>query len=399
MTAESQFQIDCAFPGGNIVLERIEEDSVFLRQDLRDTQGEWFYWCFRVKGAQGKNLTFHFTRGNVVGVRGPAVSRDGGDSWEWLGPNEMCDSSFHYSFGANENDVRFSFGMPYQEERLRRFLGDYADNSHLRKEELCRSRKGRSVELLRLGCVSAEPKARAVLTCRHHACEMMAGYVIEGVIEKILSDSEAGTWLRGNVEFAIVPFVDKDGVEDGDQGKNRRPHDHNRDYRDSSIYPEVMVIRKLVSQWTNCLVALDVHCPFIRGRVHEVLISPDRLKEGGNWDRTQELLVALEAVQQGPLKFRLSDSQEFTTWSGPDGDSGPLVGSFATWVQSVPGVQIGTNLEIPYANAGGQEVNQDSARLFGNDLGEALYVWLRSKTARWESVARDRNARLTRSSQ
>ena len=40
--------IDCDFPGGNIIAERIDDDDVFVRQDLRDTDRDWFYWYFRV---------------------------------------------------------------------------------------------------------------------------------------------------------------------------------------------------------------------------------------------------------------------------------------------------------------------------------------------------------------
>ena len=53
----------------------------------------------------------------------------------------------------------------------------------------------------------------------------MATRALEGIIEIILSDTEDGRWFRSHGDFFIVPFVDKDGVEDGDQGKNRRPHD------------------------------------------------------------------------------------------------------------------------------------------------------------------------------
>ena len=60
-------------------------NRVFLRQDLRDTEGFWFYWYFRVRGASGRTLTFHFTDGKPVGVRGPAISLDEGATWTWLG--------------------------------------------------------------------------------------------------------------------------------------------------------------------------------------------------------------------------------------------------------------------------------------------------------------------------
>ena len=33
------------------------------------------------------------------------------------------------------------------------------------------------------------------------------------------AETEAGEWFRGNTEVLVIPFMDKDGVEDGDQGK------------------------------------------------------------------------------------------------------------------------------------------------------------------------------------
>ena len=58
-------QLDCAYPGGNILVEKIEGDTAFLRQDVRDTEGDWFYWNFRVRGAAGRTIHFHFTGSSV----------------------------------------------------------------------------------------------------------------------------------------------------------------------------------------------------------------------------------------------------------------------------------------------------------------------------------------------
>jgi hypothetical protein len=67
-----------------------------------------------------------------------------------------------------------------------------------------------------------------------------------------------------------VPFVDKDGVEEGDQGKNRKPHDHNRDYGEESIYPEVRAIKEL-DRSANFVCALDFHCPTLVMPDHQVI--------------------------------------------------------------------------------------------------------------------------------
>ena len=49
-------ELDASFPGGNIVLERIEGNNVYVHQDLRDTDRPWFYWCFAVTGAAGPRV-------------------------------------------------------------------------------------------------------------------------------------------------------------------------------------------------------------------------------------------------------------------------------------------------------------------------------------------------------
>jgi hypothetical protein len=243
--------IDDQFPGGNIIVERIEGDRVDLRPDLRDTQGWWFYWNFRVRGAQGRTLTFRFVDRNPIGVRGPAVSTDQGLSWSWLGADRVQDASFRYSFAADADEVRFCFAMPYQQEHFERFLADYRDNRYLSVQQLCTSRAGRSIERLHVGDFERQPRYRIFLAARHHACESMASYTLEGFVAAALADTDDGRWFREHVHLLAVPFVDKDGVEQGDQGKNRKPHDHNRDYRGESIYPSVAAIRALLPAWSE----------------------------------------------------------------------------------------------------------------------------------------------------
>ena len=97
--------VDANYPGGNIIVERIEGDAICLQPDMRDTEGWWFYWNFRVRGAQGRTLTFRFSGDNPIGVRGPAVSTDGGRSWSWLGSEAVQDASFKYAFPANGGKV------------------------------------------------------------------------------------------------------------------------------------------------------------------------------------------------------------------------------------------------------------------------------------------------------
>jgi hypothetical protein len=369
-------QVDADFPGGNIIVDKIDGDNVHLHQDLRDTAGDWFYWHFRVRGAQGRSLTFHFTRGNPIGVRGPAVSTDGGKSWQWLGAQAVRGPTFHYAFPADAREVRFCFAFPYLEHNLREFLRKFEKDPHLKVETLCKTRKGRDVELLLLGRLDGKCIHRVALTCRHHCCEMMASYVLEGLVEEILADTADGKWLREHVEFFIVPMVDKDGVEDGDQGKNRKPHDHNRDYEGESIYASVKAIREQVPKWSagKLRFALDMHCPSIRGGGNETVFLVG-VPDEKIWTEVGRYSKLLESVQTGPLVFQSKDNLPFGQGWNTQANYGTKK-PFAQWAAGLPGVRVATTLEVAYANAGGKAVTDQSARALGHDLARALRKYL-----------------------
>lgn len=375
MSDQHDLAVDCSFPGGNIVVDRLEGGFIDVHQDLRDTEGDWFYWYFRVLNAAGRDLTITFTGSDVFTSRGPAFSLDQGVTWAWLGKEEFRGQSFRFLVPSTVDDIRFSVGMSYVQWDLDAFLAPYANHPALERGELCKSRQGRSVELLRLGCIHQKPKHRLLLTARHHCCEMMASYVLEGILESILKDNDLGRWYQENVEVVVVPFVDKDGVENGDQGKNRRPHDHNRDYLEC-IYPETAAIKALVdnkgvSQFTA---ALDLHCPWIRGEMHERIHfvgGPDQ----AIWKEVCRFSSILQQSQTGILTFNHEHNLPF----GVDWNNGIdlEMKSFSGWVSRVPGIKLAACLEIPYANNNGEEVNAETSQGFGRDLAGALSIYFR----------------------
>jgi hypothetical protein len=372
-------RIDADFPGGNIIVDMVKGDDVSLHQDLRDTAGDWFYWHFRARGVQGRTLTFRFTKGNPIGVRGPAVSTDGGKSWQWLGAQAVRGASFQYAFPKDAKEVRFCFAFPYLQQNLRDFLARHAKSPHLKVESLCKTKKGRNVEVLFLGRLDGKCAHRVALTCRHHSCEMMASYVLEGIIDEVLAGSEDGQWLRDHVEFFIVPLVDLDGVEDGDQGKNRKPRDPNRDYDGNSLYPAVKAIRERLPAWSGGKLrfALDLHCPAIRGGTNEVIYfvgGPD----DKIWKEVVHFSKTLESVQTGPLVFGSKNNMPFG--QGWNTKANYTTGkAFAHWAAELPGIRAATTIEVPYANADGKPVTDHSARNLGHDLARGLRKYLQGQ--------------------
>lgn len=381
--------IDIDFPGGNIIVVDndnistlyydITGDTVFLRPDLRDTEGNWFYWYFRVTGAAGKKLDFIFP-GRHISNFGPATSNDGGESWKWL-YDDIQDTfnQFSYTFGPDENEVRFSSTIPYLQADFDAFISCYFNNPYFSMESLTASEKGRKVEKLNIGCPRNDPEYRVLITARHHAGESIASYVLEGIISSVLDGGESTMkWLRDHVEFLIVPFMDKDGVEDGDQGKNRRPYDHNRDYSGRSIYNSVAALREEVLNWSEgkLRVAFDLHCPYISGGEWNENIyfvgSADR--DIAKEQKKYVDILTRRASGELIINPQFSLLEYGTAWNVSRSFSQGL--SFSRWAATIEEISFAATLEIPFAYQNGQKVTPENARLFGKDMADALSIYL-----------------------
>ena len=373
---KAAIHIDADFPGGNILVNRIENDTVTLGPGQRDSVLTWFYWYYRVRGASGRTLTFVLGTDNV-GVRGPAVSMDTGKTWKWLGAEAVTEGTFAFTFPSGAQEVRFSVGMPYLRADLDQCLARHKSDPFLQVETLTKTRKGREVPLVHVRDRSKKARYAVAVTSRHHCCEMMASYVVEGLLEGALANDPAGLWLRANADFLFAPMMDTDGVEDGDQGKGRAPFDHNRDYAAlPPRYPEVAALKDLLPAWTEGrpLVFLDLHDPALRTDIHETVhfLEPEERDMAARMDK---LCTFLERDQQGPILYRKAHNLRFGSgYNTHIARPSPLS---AGWARSLPNTLLGCTMEIAYANAAGCEVNAHSSRELGRDLALALMNFLR----------------------
>ena len=270
----SPVAIHADFPGGNVAVVESSRTSVHVAPDLRG-DNPWFYWYFEARAVKPGRVEFVFPnkvagfKNGAIGYQGPAISEDQGRSWRWMGTANVDGSRFSYVFTQPGQRVRFAVTIPYVQSNLDAFLQEHAKNPHLKSSVLTKSRHDRGVELLQIGEMGPDYQP-VLVTARHHAAETMASYVLEGLLAEAMSDGAVGKQFRSNYVLFAVPFMDKDGVEEGDQGKNRKPHDHNRDYGENSIYPEVQAVKDLDRQ-VGFRFALDMHCPTLVMKDHQVM--------------------------------------------------------------------------------------------------------------------------------
>lgn len=380
LAAGAPITVDAEIPAGNGEVCHIRGDEVCIRQEQRDSVW-WFYWAFRIRGAAGRTVkvVFHPSyESGPLSARGPAVSRDFGKTWAYSA-KEYDYHGFVYTFADDENEVWFSQTIPYYPSQWHDFLARHSDQKGklFAEEELCRTRKGRRVPKARFGRIDSKAKYRVWLSARHHCQETMASYVLEGLLETVFSDCGTGRWLRDNVEFMVVPFVDYDGAVAGDQGKNRRPHDHNRDYY-QFIYPETSAIRAWIAShasW-NIDAFIDLHCPWVHGEYEERVFQVYASEKSAS-DAQAKFGDILEECQDGSLDYRREQDfpWNFRWNSAANYKSGSCIRNWA--VNELRKTRLVTTFEIPFANANGKVVDAASARRFGRGMALALVKFLK----------------------
>ncbi len=354
--------VDSDFPGGNIVVESIVNDTVTLHQDLRGNSEWWFYWNLRVRGAAGRKVRFVFTDGDVFGAMGPCFSPDG-KHWRWLGREALDGLSFSYAFPDGMDEAYFSLGVPYTERNLTEFL---AGQHRLDQGVLTVSERGRSVESLTQ--LSRGGEYKMIITCRHHACEAMASYVFEGLLAWLTGGADGARFMQERIDVHAIPFMDKDGVEDGDQGKMRAPHDHWDDYSDSPLYASTRALIGQAASWRGePVLLLDLHCPALRGGSNDqIFVVEPEPHWMGAMNQFYDLLEREAA--QAPA-FRRENSIGYGVEWNVAGTNCPA------YFRDHHNV-LAFTLEFPYALAGGTIVTPDNARAFGAALGRASSIYI-----------------------
>ncbi len=360
-------------PGGNIKVISVNGFEIVLEEDQRDSYREWFYWKFKAEFAEKGTYNFRFTRPNKVGPRSAAVSTDKGLSWSWMSQTHYADTQ-NFTFECSApGEYWFCQCIPYMQSDFERFAAQYKDHPAFSVGKFARTRNGRELEIVRV--MEGKPKHAVLLTARHHAQESMANYAQEGFISAVLADTPFGKTFRKNYALFVIPFVDKDGVEDGDQGKGRIPRDHARDYEGDHTYPEIADIKELIQEIEPFFI-LDMHCPWIRFGSNEYSYMTGGPDANVNIavEKFADLLEK-EAPACAPfytrdiLGFGVDWNVRANALTGPKAGYG-LKGFCAT--ANLKKTRFVHTIEIPFANFREQTVTPDTIRRLGAGLACAV---------------------------
>ena len=361
-------KITSDFPGGNIKLlsEQTENGKtvVTLEQDLRDTDIWWFYWCFRIDDPPVGEVEFRFVNKGVVCPNGPCTSVDG-NNWCFDKSSRVDECCFRFNF-TGEKSRYFSFSIPYVIKDFESFYETIKNDKTLKRSVFTVSEKGRELPLLTMGNGSRD----IFFTARHHCCESTASYVLDSVVRSILVSYRD---MLDRFTFHIIPFTDIDGAEQGDQGKNRIPHDHNRDYTDKPIYNVTRAIYEY-TDGRDIAAFIDFHSPWCWGGAND----EPHIHMGPEAEPTPMLQYELaEHIKELTAK----DARDVIRFNGVItryGDKANLVGteSSKNFYKLKRNANIAFTIETPYSGNLAYGYTKGQLYIFGEHIAQALYETL-----------------------
>lgn len=278
----ADFTVSSDFPGGSAEVKALDAAAgrVEIAPAHHDQRGWPCWWYFRIDGAEpGQQLTVRvvpsqqpFRQQRLLDASWAlpdraAISTDD-IHWQQTDPGAIDRDGGTYSIIAPASRFWLAWGPPFLPSHADALLDAVAAQlPGAERFVLATTRQGRSVHGIRCGTPDA-PRAVWV-QARQHAWEAGSSWVGRGFLQWVASDAPEAAELRASSEIFFVPIMDVDNVVIGAGGKDAVPRDHNRDWTDAPVYPEVAAaqqrIRKLADSG-RLRVFIDLHNPDPRAK-------------------------------------------------------------------------------------------------------------------------------------
>lgn len=257
-------EISSDFDGGNIEVERIDDDSAYLRI-RQDTQAEYLQWFyFRSGGRPAKAVTYHISNAGECTYKESWadcriwVSADN-ENWDQL-DTRYDGKSLSFTHQADGTEAWYAYFVPYPRERRSRLLARLQTHADVTVEIIGTSVGQRPIEAVRIGS-PAPGRPVCWIIARQHPGETMAEWCAEGLLEEIiLSGSEDAACLRQNAVLYVVPNANPDGSFHGNTRANAAGRNLNREWKNPSIKnsPEIECIERAIKK-SGVDFFIDIH--------------------------------------------------------------------------------------------------------------------------------------------
>ena len=310
-----ELKVHTDFEGGSAKVETIDQTARIIRiVPAGDPERGWpCWWSLRLDGADASSPITIDVGGSPLPARNNgkdtgkplstswampirATYSTDGETWHHTGPGKRVGGRIQYQVPPTAKHV--AWGPPFTPKDTEALIMRAEQSTPAaRSFELATTRGGRAVRAIRFG---AGNRLGVWVHARQHAWESGASWVARGFAEWLSSDDTNARWLRDQAEVVIVPIMDVDNAATGNGGKEAAPRDHNRDWDDKPVHPEVAAAQKLLKEWAShgrLDLFLDLHNPGAADLRPFFFVGPEELlTEEGRKRRSAFLAAARQQI-------------------------------------------------------------------------------------------------------
>lgn len=364
------------FPGGSVKVEKIDQrQRVIEVLPGGDPLRGWVaWWYFKVEGIEpGEELTLN-VGGGVWATPDQATFSVDNKTWQHSVKGKRMGRRVVFRIRVDAKQAWFAWGPPFVPSHAHNLIQQVSKkNEHVHPFVLCKSKEGREVPAMRISYPGVAEKDRLGIwvQARQHAWESGSGWVCQGFVHWLLSDDPRAIALRKKADVYVVPIMDLDNVATGNGGKNQKPHDHNRDWSDQAVWPEVRAaiqrIQKL-NQTGRFDLFIDLHNPGANDRKPFFFVSPAEILSTLGRQNLALFLQSAKLEVNGPLKL----GKDRPSGAGYDKNWKKISKNWVTFncANHVVAVTLETSWNTPHSTTKGYQT-------VGRQLGMGIERYLR----------------------
>ena len=268
--ALAEISVSTDFEGGSAAIVAIDQAKPQVRIMPRSHEGRGWpcWWYLQIDGltpgqnlhlevqAQTKPYRDQSVLSNVWCQPKHAWTSADNRHWTPSDPGVLgADKVMTYTVKPTTGSLRIAWGPPFVPSDAETLLGELeAKLPKAQRFVLATTRGGRAVQGIRIGEESAP--FQVWIGARQHAWEAGGSQVARGLAQWYASN-EANDF-RTQTCLYLVPIMDVDNAAIGAGGKDAFPRDHNRDWSDQPVYPEVAAAQRMI-QRIESIHGLDVY--------------------------------------------------------------------------------------------------------------------------------------------
>ncbi len=253
------------FESGNIHnVQQVGVDSFSFEIRLDDNHGDTYGWYyFAIAGNRGRTATLFLT--NPDGWQNsncnPVVSPDN-INWGrvqnvWGQSGWLCFRQYLVA-----DTIWFAQDFPFTVSRMDAYLDSIEASPHLMRQTLGYSVHNRSIDMITItdDFYPAEYKKTAYLISRQHPMESPPTFILTGLIDMVLDETDFAGYFRRDIMLKVVPILNVDGVAEGYSRHNVNGINLNRNWQPDieNEQPAVKAVHRDIDDYVSAGNRIDL---------------------------------------------------------------------------------------------------------------------------------------------